>query len=131
MKRTKIKDIQIEKIGQPLLLKGWVKTLRAQKEFSFLELSDGSTLSGIQVVLQASLSEYESLLPHLSTGTSIAVEGLLVQSPQGHKQAWELRTTKLQILGACNPETYPLQKKRHSFEFLRSLAHLRPRTNTQ
>jgi asparaginyl-tRNA synthetase len=126
MKRTKIKEIQEHLIGQTLNLKGWVKTVRNQKGFSFLELNDGSTLSGIQVVLNSALFD-----ENLSTGCSIHVEGLLVASPPGHKQKWELQAQSLKILGLCDPETYPLQKKKHSFEFLRTLAHLRPRTNTQ
>ncbi len=131
MKRIKIKEIQTTHIGQSILIQGWIKTIRNQKGFSFVELSDGSNLSGIQVVLDANLSDYETLVLKLSTGTSIHVEGLLVASPQGHKQTFELQAKQIKILGLCNPETYPLQKKRHSFEFLRTLAHLRPRTNTQ
>lgn len=131
MKRLKIKEIQISHIGQSLLLKGWVKTVRSQKGFSFLEINDGSTLSGIQAVLNANISDYEKIIQDLSTGVAIQVEGLLVASPPGHKQKWELQASNVKIVGLCSPESYPLQKKRHSFEFLRTLAHLRPRTNTQ
>ncbi len=131
MQRTKIHTIQSSQIGTTLLLKGWAKTVRNQKDFSFIELNDGSTLSGIQVVVDASIPEYETILKDLSTGVSLQVEGMLVESPQGHKQKWELHARNLKILGLCDPEKYPLQKKRHSFEFLRTIAHLRPRTNTQ
>lgn len=131
MRRIKTKQIQKELIGQELNLKGWVKTIRTQKDFSFLELNDGSTLSGIQVVLNSSLNNYVDLLEELSTGASIHVEGLLVESPPGHKQKWEIHAKLVKLLGTCPAENYPLQKKRHSFEFLRTLAHLRPRTNTQ
>ncbi len=131
MKRTKIKEIHKELIGQELTLKGWVKTIRNQKDFSFLELNDGSTLSGIQIVVNSNIPYYDKTLEDLSTGTSIQVDGTLVESPQGHKQKWEIQAKFVTILGTCPADTYPLQKKRHSFEFLRTLAHLRPRTNTQ
>lgn len=127
IKRTKICTIQSSHIGKPILLKGWIKTVRNQKDFSFVELSDGSTLSGIQIVVSSSLSQGQEL----STGVSLEVEGMLVESPAGHKQKWEVQASSIKILGLCNPEQYPLQKKRHSFEYLRTIAHLRPRTNTQ
>ncbi len=129
-KRTKIIEITSQSLGQPITLCGWVKTLRNQKDFSFIELNDGSTISGIQIVMNASTPNYEQILKTLSTGASIRVLGLLVESP-GHKQKWEVQAQELTVLGSCPPEEYPLQKKRHSFEFLRTIAHLRPRTNTQ
>lgn len=131
MKRTKINTIEQKDVGQTLLLKGWAKTVRNQKGFSFIELNDGSTLSGIQVVIDGNIPSYEQTIRDLTTGASIQVEGILVESPSGHKQKWELQARSLKIVGICNPEFYPLQKKRHSFEFLRTIAHLRPRTNTQ
>lgn len=131
MERTKIQNIQPSHIGQTLLLKGWAKTVRNQKGFSFIELNDGSNLSGIQVVVDANVTGYEKILQDLATGVSLQVEGLLVESPSGHKQKFELQARSLEILGLCDPQKYPLQKKRHSFEFLRTIAHLRPRTNTQ
>jgi asparaginyl-tRNA synthetase len=129
-KRTKIIDITASLLGKHITLCGWVKTFRNQKDFSFIELTDGSTLSGIQIVLNATVPNYEQILKDLSTGASLRVLGELVESP-GHKQKWEVRALELKILGTCSPESYPLQKKRHSFEFLRTIAHLRPRTNTQ
>lgn len=109
--------------GQTVTLKGWVRTVRAQKNFAFVELNDGSSVSNFQVI-------YTGDLPaDLSTGASIAVTGKVTASP-GKNQQLELHATELKVLGACDPETFPLQKKRHSFEFLRTIAHLRPRTNT-
>ncbi|WP_166157837.1 MULTISPECIES: asparagine--tRNA ligase [unclassified Neochlamydia] len=116
-------------LGQEVTIKGWVRTVRNQKTFSFVEVNDGSTLSNFQVILNPDLPDYEKILGHLSTGVSVAVTGKIVENP-GKDQAWEMQAKSLTIIGACDPETYPLQKKRHSFEFLRSIAHLRPRTNT-
>lgn len=127
MNRIKIQQITEKHLGQSLLLKGWVKTLRSQKEFSFLELNDGSTLGGIQIILDSTIPQKDNL----ATGAALTVEGILVKSPEGHKQQWELQARQVKVLGSCDPDTYPLQKKRHSFEFLRTQAHLRPRTNTQ
>ncbi len=130
MKRTKIKNIETTDLGKVLTVCGWVRTVRAQKNFSFIELNDGSTFSNLQVILEASTPGYEELLPQLSTGASIAVTGELAPSP-GQKQKWELKASQVELFGTCLAEDYPLQKKRHSFEFLRTIAHLRPRTNTQ
>jgi asparaginyl-tRNA synthetase len=129
MKHSKIRLIQSSQIGSVITVCGWIRTIRAQKSFSFIELNDGSTLSSLQIVADASLPSYEDLLKKLSTGASISVTGELVES-LGKGQRWELKAHAIHLFGTC-PEDYPLQKKRHSFEFLRSLAHLRPRTNTQ
>ncbi len=123
IKRTKMKDISTAHLGKTLRICGWVRTVRDQKNFAFVEVNDGSTLSGIQIVV-------EGLDSQVTTGASVAVTGTLVESP-GAKQKWEIKATSLELLGACSGEDYPLQKKRHSFEFLRTIAHLRPRTNTQ
>lgn len=125
MKHTKIKKIQPSDIGKTLTICGWIRSVRDQKNFAFIEINDGSTLASLQIVADAS-----QITPELTTGASIAVTGKLVESP-GQKQKWELKAEKIQLFGTCAPETYPLQKKRHSFEFLRTIAHLRPRTNTQ
>ncbi len=125
MKHTKIKRIQASEIGKTLTVCGWIRSVRDQKNFAFIELNDGSTLSSLQIVADAS-----QMSPQLTTGASIGVTGKLVESP-GQKQKWELKAEKIQLFGTCSPEDYPLQKKRHSFEFLRTIAHLRPRTNTQ
>jgi asparaginyl-tRNA synthetase len=130
MRKVKIKDINHALLGKPLKICGWVRTVRDQKKFAFIEINDGSTLAGIQVVADSSLPHYEKLISELTTGASLIVNGTLVESP-GAKQKWEVKANSLDILGACSAEDYPLQKKRHSFEFLRTIAHLRPRTNTQ
>lgn len=124
-RRTKINQIQVNQIGQEITVCGWIRTVRDQKTFLFIEINDGSTFSNLQIIAEENLKNLQ-----LTTGTSICVKGLLVESP-GHKQKWELKATELKILGECSSEEYPLQKKRHSFEFLRTIAHLRPRTNTQ
>lgn len=116
-------------INQEVTIKGWVRTVRNQKTFSFVEVNDGSTLSNFQVVIEAVIPHYEKLLAKLTTGVSVAVTGKLVESP-GKNQTVEMQASNVEIIGGCDPETYPLQKKRHSFEFLRTIAHLRPRTNT-
>lgn len=121
--RIKIKEIkESDFIDKDVLIKGWVRTTRAQKSFAFIEVNDGSTLSNIQVIAN-------EIAPEITTGASIAVRGKVVRSP-GNKQAVEIQASSIHLIGSCDAEEYPLQKKRHSFEFLRSIAHLRPRTNT-
>ncbi|WP_035604452.1 asparagine--tRNA ligase [Haloferula sp. BvORR071] len=105
---------------------GWVRTRRDSKAFSFLELNDGSTMGNLQVIADAGIPGSEDLA-RMSTGASVAVEGKLVAS-QGGGQAWEMQATSVRLLGEA-PDDFPLQKKGHSPEFLRSIAHLRPRTN--
>ena len=107
-------------------LSGWVRTRRDSKEFSFVELNDGSCLRGIQVIIDAGISGSDQV-SKMNTGTSVSVVGELVESP-GKGQSWEVRATEVSLLGEA-PEDFPLQKKGHSPEFLRSIAHLRPRTN--
>lgn len=106
---------------------GWVRTKRDSKAFSFLEINDGSCLSNLQVVADASISGYEEGVIPARTGASVAIVGLVVAS-QGKGQKWELQAETVTLLGAAE-EDYPLQKKGHSMEFLRSIAHLRPRSN--
>ena len=127
--RIKIKQIEPSHIGKTITVCGWIRTVREQKTFCFVELNDGSTLSNLQIVLESTVPGYAELIKQLSTGASIRATGLLVESP-GQKQKWELKSSDIHVFGAC-PEDYLLQKKRHSFEFLRTIAHLRPRTNTQ
>ncbi len=134
--RTKVKDILHCKYpealeGKTLTVCGWVRTLRDQKSFAFIELNDGSSLANLQIVADAgNLTDYADVLPKLTTGASLSVTGRLVKSP-GKNQALEMQADEIVVYGLCDPARYPLQKKRHSFEFLRSIAHLRPRTNTQ
>ena len=128
MKRTKIKDLLNGEEGE-VLVKGWVKTRRDSKGgFSFLEINDGSCLANIQVVVEHTLSDYSSIENQLTTGSCVSVRGKLTAS-EGKGQSMEVQTTEIQVYGPA-PADYPLQKKRHSFEFLREIAHLRPRTNT-
>ncbi len=110
-------------------IQGWVRTKRESKGFAFMEVSDGSSLDNLQVVLNSDLPDYIELLKKLNTGASVEVSGVLVPSP-GKGQKIELKADLVTVYGEADPETYPLQKKRHSFEFLRTIGHLRPRTNT-
>lgn len=128
--RTKIKEITEDCIGKTLTICGWTRSIRNQKTFSFLEINDGSCFSSIQVILDQNTPNYEELKSKLSTHASVCVEGEVAKSP-AKGQSVEIVAKKITVLGLCDPETYPLQKKRHSFEFLRTIAHLRPRTNTQ
>jgi asparaginyl-tRNA synthetase len=127
--RTKIKLLTQADIGKTITIKGWIRSVRNQKTFSFIVVNDGSNLAGLQVVCEATFPGYEALIPTLDTGASVSITGELVQSA-GKGQAFELKAQEITVIGACDPETYPLQKKQHSFEFLRTIAHLRPRTNT-
>ncbi|XCH80769.1 MAG: asparagine--tRNA ligase [Candidatus Dehalobacter alkaniphilus] len=115
------------KIGERLQISGWVRTVRASKEFGFIEFNDGSCFRNLQIVYDQDLLNF-SEVSRLGAGSAITAEGVLVSSP-GTNQAFELKAEKIQIENAC-PADYPLQKKKHSLEFLRTIAHLRPRTNT-
>lgn len=129
MKRTKIVDIfNPALIGTEVSVKGWVRTRRGNKNVQFVALNDGSTIRNIQIVFDMAQFTDEQLKP-ITTGASIHVEGLLIES-MGKGQTCEIQAKTLEIYGTADPETYPLQKKGHTFEFLREKAHLRPRTNT-
>jgi asparaginyl-tRNA synthetase len=117
-----------ESAGGSATVQGWVKTARHSKDVSFLEVSDGSCFAGLQVVADPALENYETELRHLGTGCAVEASGELVDSP-GKGQRFELKASRVAVVGSVGAD-YPLQKKRHSFEFLRSIAHLRPRTNT-
>lgn len=114
-------------LNQNIRVCGWVKTIRDQKTFGFIELNDGTYLKNLQVVVDEGLANFSEIVK-LSVGTALIVEGILVESP-GAKQPFELKAGQVLVEGASTPD-YPLQKKRHSFEYLRTIAHLRPRTNT-
>src|SRR6202790_3831230 len=117
-------------IGKEARLQGWIRTRRDSKGgFSFLELNDGSSQANIQIVADGKLANYESEIKRLSAGCSVTVEGLVRESP-AKGQATEVQAESVVVHGWADPEAYPLQKKNHSWEFLRSIAHLRPRTNT-
>ena len=100
----------------------------SSRNVSFVQINDGSTLNDIQVVVDETLPSY-SQVESLATGSSVGVVGTLVESP-GKGQRYELQAKQLEVMGAADPDTYPLQKKRHTLEYLREIAHLRPRTNT-
>jgi len=116
--------------GASVSVAGWVRTRRDSKQgFSFIELNDGSCMANLQIVVDADVPGYAETIKQVTTGASVAVTGELKESP-GAKQRVELQAKTLELLGTADADDYPLQKKRHSFEFLREIAHLRPRTNT-
>jgi asparaginyl-tRNA synthetase len=128
MRRTRISEaLNHHAAMDQILVKGWVRTRRDSKGFSFLEINDGSCLTNLQVIVDATGAAHDTLHQAV-TGAAVEVRGALVASP-GKGQRWEVQATDVTLLGAADPETYPLQKKRHTDEFLRGIAHLRPRTN--
>ncbi len=126
--RTKVKDLLAMKAGQDVLAKGWVRTKRGNKEIAFIALNDGSTIKNIQIVVDKN-ERTEAVLAQIGTGACICVRGKLVESV-GSGQAVEIHAEDIDVYGTCDPVRYPLQKKDTSFEYLRTVAHLRPRTNT-
>ena len=129
IQRTKISDLlKKSEFGTTVNVKGWVRTRRGSKQVNFIALNDGSTIKNIQVVVNTDDFGEEFLKP-ITTGACISVNGLLVES-QGKGQQAEIQAKEIEIYGSADPAVYPLQKKGHSLEFLREIAHLRPRTNT-
>ena len=129
MKRSRVKELLgAAEQGSLVLVKGWVRSRRGNKNVSFIALNDGSTIANLQIVVDVNRFE-EELLKRITTGASIEAEGVLVAS-QGAGQSVELQAQRLLVFGTADPAEYPLQKKGHSLEFLREIAHLRPRTNT-
>ncbi|MCJ7772743.1 MAG: asparagine--tRNA ligase [Desulfobacterales bacterium] len=127
MNRIHISDLlKSNDLLKNIQVKGWVRTCRESKEVTFIEINDGSCLKNIQAVTDKSLKNYNEV-EKLTTGSSVAITGDLIESP-GKGQKWEIQITGLEIIGLA-PESYPLQKKRHTDEYLRTIAHLRPRTN--
>ena len=114
--------------GTEIIVEGWIRTKRESKGVTFLEVNDGSSIRNLQIVIEENLSDYGSMVRDLNTGASITVEGILTDSP-GTGQVVELKARKIDMRGAA-PADYALQKKRHTLEFLREIAHLRPRTNS-
>ncbi|MGH1362222.1 MAG: asparagine--tRNA ligase [Calditrichia bacterium] len=130
METVKIKQIYRDPkayIGKKVCLKGWIRTLRSSKAFGFIELNDGSFFKGLQIVFDEKLDNFTEI-GKFTIASSLIVEGEIVES-QGAKQPFEMQATSVELVGAADAD-YPLQKKRHSFEYLRTIAHLRPRTNT-
>lgn len=132
LKRTKIAEVlhnwQSIGIGNTINLKGWVRTKRGNKNVAFIALNDGSIIHNIQIVVELAGFD-EASMKLITTGSCISVNGTLVESP-GQGQAVEVQAKEIEVYGSADPETYPLQKKGHTLEFLREIAHLRPRTNT-
>lgn len=129
MKRTKIKDLfRAPSIGAEVTVKGWVRTKRDSKFVSFIALNDGSCIHNIQVVAEADKFD-EELLKSITTGACLCVKGELAES-KGKGQSVEIQAATIEVYGTADPDSYPLQKKGHTMEFLRDIAHLRPRTNT-
>ena len=126
--RYKVKDLLEMQAGKEVLAKGWVRTKRGNREIAFIALNDGSTIKNIQIVVDKT-PETEGVLSKISTGSCICVEGTLVESI-GSGQAVEIKAKDITVYGECDPMRYPLQKKDTSFEYLRTVAHMRPRTNT-
>ena len=126
--RTKVKDLLKAEPGKDVLAKGWVRTKRGNKQIKFIALNDGSCLANIQVVADTSVIS-EDVLKRLTTGASLEVRGKLVASV-GSGQAVEIQAEEIEVYGDCDPMRYPLQKKDTSLEYLRTVAHMRPRTNT-
>ena len=126
--RTKVRDLLNMKAGQEVLAKGWVRTKRGNKEIVFVALNDGSTIKNIQIVIDKN-ADTETILPKITTGACIGVKGNLVESV-GSGQAVEIHADEITLYGPCDPVRYPLQNKAPSLEYLSTVAHMRPRTNT-
>ncbi|MCL6613455.1 MAG: asparagine--tRNA ligase [Firmicutes bacterium] len=130
MEKTTVRQLYRETqryLNRPIQVSGWIRTVREAKNLGFMELNDGSFLKNLQIVFDESLPNFAEA-KKLGTGAAVTARGLLVESP-GTKQPFELKAEMIELEGPVSPD-YPLQKKRHSFEFLREIAHLRPRTNT-
>ncbi len=122
-------ELLASEVARPAKTAGWIRTKREAKDTAFLEINDGSSQSNLQIVIDKTTLGNEALLAELTTGASVEIEGTLQASPAAG-QKWELAAARVILLGAADAETYPLQKKKHSLEFLREIAHLRARTNT-
>ena len=128
MKATDIRDIFLSPENyKEVRIEGWIRTIRDSKNFGFIELNDGTYLKNVQVVFENSLNNFDDVKKY-STGSAITVKGNLILTPEA-KQPFEIKATEI-IMEAESDPSYPLQKKRHSMEYLRTIAHLRPRTNT-
>ncbi len=129
IRRNRIVDLlKSKEFGTEVTVKGWVRTKRGNKNLNFISLNDGSVIHGIQVVVDVAGFD-DNMLKQINTGACLAVTGILVES-LGQGQHVEIQAKKIEIYGLADPEVFPLQKKGHSLEFLREIAHLRPRTNT-
>ncbi|MBN8548729.1 MAG: asparagine--tRNA ligase [Deltaproteobacteria bacterium] len=130
MQKISIRQVNQDKISVgSYIVEGWVRTHRQSKNVSFIDLSDGTAVKGLQLVINPTLEGYQELAPRITTGAAIRVEGQLAASP-AKGQKFEFQVTKLELVGEADAESYPLQKKGHTLEFLREILHLRPRSNT-
>ena len=133
LKRQRVSDLLTKDstahIGEIINVKGWIRTKRGNKNVAFLALNDGSIIHNIQIVVDVKEFENDELLKNITTGSCVSITGKLIES-QGAGQKYEIAANDIVLYGGADPETYPLQKKGHSLEFLREIAHLRPRTNT-
>ena len=130
MKTLTIRDVEQDKVNLgTYTLKGWVRTHRSSKNVAFIELNDGTAVKGLQVVIEPDMAGYVKHKPQITTGASVIIEGDLIESP-AKGQKYEFQAKSLELVGESDPESYPLQKKGHSYEFLREIAHLRPRSNS-
>ncbi len=128
MKTTDVKDLFLKPENyKEVRIEGWIRTIRDSKNFGFIELNDGTYLKNVQVVFENNLSNFDEVRKY-STGSAITVEGNVILTPES-KQPFEIKATRI-IMEAASDSNYPLQKKRHTMEYLRTIAHLRPRTNT-
>ena len=127
-KVKKILEADSTIVGQKIKIQGWVRTIRDQKKFSFIEINDGSSLKGLQAVVLDDCPSYDEV-KNLSTGAAAEIIGTIIES-QGKGQKYELQASEVKLVGACPADSYPLQKKRHTQEYLRTIAHIRARTNT-
>ncbi|MDR1130009.1 MAG: asparagine--tRNA ligase, partial [Prevotellaceae bacterium] len=127
--RIRISEIlKSRETGKEFTLKGWVRTKRANKNVAFIAINDGSTINNLQLVVDVPNFD-EELLKQITTGSCIKADGVLVES-KGSGQPVEIQVSGIELYGTASAESYPLQKKGHTMEFLREIAHLRPRTNT-
>lgn len=130
MKGPFIKEILLKKpVNCEITVKGWIRTKRESKNICFIEINDGSCLNNLQVIIDNNLDNYNETIQLITTGASVEISGKLIKSP-GEKQSIELQAVNVKVIGVASADDYVLQKKRHSFEYLRTIAHLRPRTNT-
>lgn len=128
-RRTKIREVLLSQdYGKEVIVKGWVRTRRGNKQVNFIALNDGSTIHNLQVVVDVPSFD-ENQLKRITTGSSVSIAGNMIQS-QGSGQNVEIQATHIEVLGDCDADAYPLQPKKHSLEFLREIAHLRFRTTT-
>jgi asparaginyl-tRNA synthetase len=130
MELTAIRDLFREKekiIGKEIVVGGWLRSIRDSKTFGFIVLNDGTFFESLQIVYNDNLPNFQEITKQ-NVGCALIVKGVLVETPQA-KQPFEIQASEIQIEGSSSPD-YPLQKKRHTFEYLRTISHLRPRTNT-